>query len=358
MREPLLPRSNGPAPQQGRPWMQGLNARSTTLCVVYVLLSASGPILLDWVKRHHGGRFRFCVPALTFHAWGLAALIGFLWTLSQGREGLRQLNRPDMLWRFCITSSLFTAGDMLGFASLQHLDVGTYSLLGKSLAIIVTLVLSRVLLKKPHTKLQYLLVVIVAAATVLFCHEEQNARGQLVMGLGKAEVMLAPRPVSEWLVGLVQRCAAVGLTSLGAVTQEYLFTREPGIPFLMQQCWMGVGAMVTSLFTLRVLQGVPFSHLTTGFGDWRVIVLLTMYVASGMTTGLVVKQLGAVAKALCVPIFLGFCYAYAVKTGTAALTPEVVVAWSASTACVLLFAVSKACNSRQQWTKATRGESL
>ena len=62
---------------------------------------------------------------------------------------------------------------------------------------------------------------------------------------------------------------------------------------------------------------MPLSALTEGFGHWRVLVLLFSYVASGLTTGLMVKKLGAIAKSLCVPIYLGFCYAYAVHTGSA-----------------------------------------
>lgn len=53
-----------------------------------------------------------------------------------------------MLWRFFITTSLFVGGDMLSFMSIAHLDVGTFSLVGKALAIILTVLLSRVVLKK------------------------------------------------------------------------------------------------------------------------------------------------------------------------------------------------------------------
>jgi len=329
-----------------------VNVRSSIFCIAYVFLCSSGPILLDWVKRAHGGRFHFSVAALTFHAWAIASCLGLIWTsASLGRRGFRRLYRPDMLWRFCITTGLFTAGDMLSFASMQHLDVGTFSLLGKSFSIVITLVLSRLVLRKPHTKLQYILVVIVAAATVMFCHEEQHARSIIAAAAAKSATSsptISPPPASEWLVGLVQRASAVGLTSLGAVLQESLFTREPSTPFMMQQCWMGCGAMLMSIFTLRFLYGLPYSHLLVGFGDWRVLVLLIMYVATGLMTGLVVKRLGAVAKALCVPIYLGGCYAYAVRSGSAALTLQVVVAWVASTSCVLIFAVSKAMQGRSR----------
>ena len=86
---------------------------------------------------------------------------------------------------------------------------------------------------------------------------------------------------------------------------------------MVQQSWMSLAAMTLSLLTLRFVHGLPFSALTEGFGHWRVLVLLFSYVASGLTTALMVKKLGAIAKSLCVPIYLGFCYAYAVYTGSA-----------------------------------------
>ena len=63
--------------------------------------------------------------------------------------------------------------------------------------------------------------------------------------------------------------------------------------------------------------GLPFAALQQGFNNWRTLVLLFSYVASGLTTALMVKKLGAVAKSLCVPIYLGGCYFYAVHTGSA-----------------------------------------
>jgi hypothetical protein len=62
---------------------------------------------------------------------------------------------------------------------------------------------------------------------------------------------------------------------------------------------------------------LPFAALQQGFNNWRTLVLLFSYVASGLTTALMVKILGAVAKSLCVPIYLGGCYFYAVHTGSA-----------------------------------------
>merc|ERR1719343_1678917 len=105
---------------------------------------------------------------------------------------------------------------------------------------------------------------------------------------------------------------------------------------------MGCGAMTMSYFTLRVIYGLPSSYLFVGFGDARVKFLLVMYVATILMTCLVVKKLGAVAKALFVPVYIGGCYMYAVQTGSAALTPQAVASWIASTLCVLLFAVTKA----------------
>jgi len=346
MREPLLP-TRGATSGGGSQRFMGLPeafVKRASLCSVYVLLSASGPILLDWVKGHHGGHFPFAVPALTFHAYALAALLGAGWTATHGPKGLRQLNRPDMLWRFCITTSLFTVGDILSFMSLQHLDVGTFSLVGKAFAIVLTVLLTRLVLNKRQTRLQYGLVVGVAAATISFCHSEVHARGlaSAAHSVGSSASLPAMTPqAARWYLGLTLRSAAVACTSLAAVLQERLLTREPGIPFLLQQCWMGVGAMATSLFTLRCVHRLPTAKLFEGFGDWRVLVLLVMYVASGLSAGLMVKRLGAVAKALCVPIYLGGCYAYAVHTGSAALSIQVVLAWVVSTACILLYAVTK-----------------
>lgn len=349
MREPLLRRrpaepANGGAagPSQSRfQWPDGkVPYRSIALCAVYVVVSASGPILLDWVKRANGGTFPFMVPALTFHAWATASALGVGTAVAKGREGIKQLNQPNMIWRFMLTTTLFTCGDILSFTSMQHLDVGTFSLVGKAFAIAITVGLTRVVLGKRQTRLQYGLVVAVVVATIGFCRSEMVARGHASGGgfFGTG----GEWPESKWFLGLGQRTAAVAMTSLGAVLQERLLTMQPGIPFMMQQCWMGMGAMAMSFFALRVLHHLPTSALFTGFDDWRVLVLLAMYTINGLCTGLMIKQLGAVAKALCVPIYLGGCYAYAVKTGSAGFTLQVLLAWGASTACILLFAVSKA----------------
>jgi len=297
-----------------------------------------GPILFDWVKRGNSGSFPFSVPALVFNAWAIDAFVGFCWAVTQGSKSVQLLWRPDMVWRFFITTSLFVAGDMLSFMSIEHLDVGTFSLVGKALAIILTVLLSRLVLKKGQSLQQYSLVAAVAVATMFFCQSEVQAR----QAANLAKVLRSPTQASmSWYLGLAERSTAVFLTSLAAVLQEQLLTNRPGIPFMVQQSWMSLAAMTLSLLTLRFVHGLPLSALTEGFGHWRVLVLLFSYVASGLTTALMVKKLGAIAKSLCVPIYLGFCYAYAVYTGSASLTLQVLAAWTASTACILLYAISK-----------------
>merc|ERR1711879_497411 len=106
-----------------------------------------------------------------------------------------------------------------------------------------------------------------------------------------------------------QRILAALCLSLAVVLQERLFKRNPTTPFHVQQVWMGVGAVGTSLFVLRVIHNMPLSALIKGLEHWRVWVLLTMYTSNGLLTGLIVKRLGAINKALCVPIYLGLCYA-------------------------------------------------
>jgi len=316
----------------------GLLVRKACLCFIFLVLSTMGPILFDWVKRGNSGSFPFSVPALVFNAWAIDAFVGFCWAVTQGSKSVQLLWRPDMVWRFFITTSLFVAGDMLSFMSIEHLDVGTFSLVGKALAIILTVLLSRLVLKKGQSLQQYSLVAAVAVATMFFCQSEVQAR----QAANLAKVLRSPTQASmSWYLGLAERSTAVFLTSLAAVLQEQLLTNRPGIPFMVQQSWMSLAAMTLSLLTLRFVHGLPLSALTEGFGHWRVLVLLFSYVASGLTTALMVKKLGAIAKSLCVPIYLGFCYAYAVYTGSASLTLQVLAAWTASTACILLYAISK-----------------
>jgi len=323
---------------RGLPWRLPTVPPSTILCCLHIFLSCLGPILFDWVKRRHNGHFAFSVPSLTFYAWSAASALGLFWTVSRyGFEGaLRRLWRPDMLWRFCITSAMFTVGDLLSFWSMQRMDVGTFSLLGKSVSIAITMVLSSLVLERSHTRLQHILVAVITVGTMVFCEEEHRARNAPLRG------NLKPLQTTAWMVGILQRIGAVTFYSLGAVLQEIFFTREKETHFMMQQCWMGVGAVITSFAMIMCFYGDPMSFLTIGFDDWTVWVLVTSYVVTGMATGLVVKRLGALAKALCVPIYLGFCHGYAVHSGSAVLTLPVLASWCLSTLCVLWFAATKA----------------
>jgi len=320
------------------------------LCSAHVGLGMSGPIILDWVKWHHGGVFKFSIPALTFFAYAFAVTLGAAWTISRGREGFRQLNRPDMLWRFCLTASLFTVGDILSFISMQHLDPATFSLMGKGLSIALTVVLTRLLLGRKQTSQQYSLVLAVAVSTFVFCHQEALARGRTAALLGSSTGALrsAVAVNAEWWLGATQRSAAVFMLSLAAVLQERFLIREPGIPFMLQQCWMGCGALMTSLIANWLLYGsLPGPDLLRGFDDWRVVLLLVFYVGNGLTAGLMVKRLGALTKALTVPIILGGCYAYSVLSGSASLSFGAVVAWAVSTGLILAFALTKIAQSRK-----------
>lgn len=356
--QPLLSRHKVASRAEG-PGSQKATAQSrratVTLCTVHVLLSMAGPILLDWVKRAHGGAFNFHIPALTFNAYGISVVVGATWTFSEsGWQGLKKLNRPDMLWRFCLTASLFTIGDILSFLSLQSLDPGTFSLVGKGLNIVLTVLLTRLLLGRRQTPMQSLLVCGVALSTFAFCYQEALAAGHLRAPAsndfaGKAmrgDLEPLESPGQDWFFGILERITAVTLLTFAAVMQEKWLTREPDLSFMLQQCWMGCGALATSMVTFRLWRGLPPSAMFDGFGDWRVILLLFFYVANGMTAGLMVKRLGALTKALCVPIYLGGCYAYAVCFGGAVLSAGAVLAWVISTGLILGFAVSKACGGK------------
>lgn len=316
------------------------------LCCVHVTLGMAGPFLLDWVKRHHGGSYRFSIPALTFMAYAMSLMLGATWTLLNGREGLRLLNRPDMLWRFCVTASLFTLGDILSFMSMQHLDPGTFSLMGKGLSIALTVLMTRMLLGRKQTIYQYVLVAAVAASTFVFCHQEAVSRCQLESRRRPAEVQCESvsrhSDFNELCLGILQRSCAVLLLTLAAVLQERIMAREPDTPFMLQQCWMGCGALSTSVAANLFLHGqVPSAKLLQGFDDWRVVTLLLFYVANGMTAGLMVKRLGALAKALCVPIYLGGCYAYAVFSGSASPAVGAVAAWAFSMSLIVAYVLTK-----------------
>jgi len=334
-RVPLLPRTEKDCREEApkRRWRPAIVA----LCSLHVCFGMSGPLLLDWVKRQHGGVYRFSIPALTFHAYSFAVMMGASWTLLHGREGLRMLYRPYMLWRFFITASLFTVGDILSFLSMQHLDPGTFSLMGKGLSIGLTVLLTRTLLGRKQSSLQYALVTAVAVSTFVFCHQESLARSSQHLASDSHRLF-----DEEWTLGVAQRFAAVILLSLAAVLQEQFLAREPGVPFMLQQCWMGVGALVTSLAANLVLHGeTPSWKLLRGFDDWRVVVLLIFYVANGLTAGLMVKRLGALAKALCLPIYLGGCYGYAVLSGSAPLSFGALASWALCTALIVAYVLTK-----------------
>jgi hypothetical protein len=160
----------------------------------------------------------------------------------------------------------------------------------------------------------------------------------------------------SWWLGLSQRTAAAVIHALAAVVQQRLLTEQKGVPFLLQQFWMGCGAMVASLLALRLGHGLPVARLLEGFDDWRVLVLLASFTGSGLCAGLVVKHLGAVAKALCVPVYLGACYLYAVHMESAVFSVRALAAWLATVACILGFAFSKTPSfAKSEWNPACWG---
>jgi hypothetical protein len=235
-----------------------------------------------------------------------------------------------MFWRFCVVSCLFGCGELLSIAAMQHLDIGTFSLLGQSFGIISTAVWTWVLFRRHYTILQYALILATAVSAGAFSH---------VQG---AQHTSAPKEANSPLRGFILRIAGVGLTSLGAATQQWLFESAPEIPFMVQQCWMGFGATASSLFICMVVNGNPFSTLLHVFEDWHSVVPLLAFVVSGFSQGLLVKRLGAIAKAMCTPIILGICYMFAVSTGSALLNVTTAMMWAVNITCVLTFAVSKA----------------
>lgn len=319
---------------------KGVAPTTIMLCAVYVLLSMSGPILLDWVRRQSGGTFNFNIPALTFNAYGIAAIVGILWTACNGH--MDQLYQPDMFLRFGISASLFSTGDILNFISLKYIDTGSFSLIGKALGIIFTVSLSRLLLGKRQTRLQYGLLTGVAISTAVFCQAESYARAQVISGNGSFALANHARPL-----GFALRSLGVTFASFAVVLQERFFNKKQA-PFMLQQFWMACGACTTSLVALRLLHGFQLSQLVRGFDDWRVLLLLAMYTCYGLTTGLMVKRLGALAKALCLPVYLGGCYAYAVLSGSTVLSTTVVLAWATSSSLLCVFTVTKAMGQADQ----------
>mmetsp|Transcript_45547 Transcript_45547/g.114768 ORF Transcript_45547/g.114768 Transcript_45547/m.114768 type:complete len:408 (+) Transcript_45547:95-1318(+) len=308
------------------------------LCAAHVVLNTSGPIMLQWVKVQNGGKYPFSAAALTFHAYGTAVLMGLAWVSLQGAAGLRQLAQFGMLVRFCGLACLFAGSDTLSVMSMQHLDPGTFSLVGKALAMVLTVALSYAILGRKQTQAQYRLLVAIVLSTLAFLRSEVRGRDAASTVAASA----TDRGSGLWAYGLTQRVVATSLSALAAVLQERMLQGEAGIPFMLQQSWMGLGALTTTFAAWRYSHGLPISRLLDGFDDWRALLLLATYTLNGLLTGLMVKRLGAVAKALCVPIHLGSCYIYAVSTGTATLELQALLFWLLSTALVVVFGLSKA----------------
>jgi len=341
MKRSLLPRGNsGQLPFYAATHSQPLDASLTLLLVGHIVLGMSGPVLLDWVKKSHDGHFAFHVPAMTFHAYMVSAALGIGVACTEGIQGLKKLNRPDLLWRHVVTACLFTIGDMLSFSSMRKLDAGTSSLIGKSFGIVSTVILSRALIHRRHTLTQYGLVLCIICATLAFCRSDDASSP------GEAQ------QDSTWALAAAQRAAATVLTSLGAVLQERFLAYDADCHFMQQQCWLACGGLLTSFSVFRFGYGLRTAELFVGFDDWRVCVVLAFYVTYGLSAGLMVKRLGALVKALCVPVTLGGCYLYAVSVGSAALVAQKVLAWTTSTTCIAAYAISKASGSSLVMTKS------
>jgi len=168
----------------------------------------------------------------------------------------------------------------------------------------------------------------ITCATLAFCRSEADASSQ--------------QQDSTWAFAAVQRAAATALTSLGAVLQERFLACDKDCHFMQQQCWMACGALLTSFIVFRFGYGLRTTELLVGFDNWKVCVVLGFYVTYGLSAGLMVKRLGALVKALCVPVTLGGCYLYAVSAGTAALVAHKVLAWTTSTTLIAMYVISKA----------------
>jgi len=313
------------------PGPHSLDVGLLLILVSHIFLSMSGPIMLDMVKQRHDGRYNFHVPAMIFHAYTVSAGLSIGNACTRGFHEVRKLYRPDMLWRYTATACLFTVGDMLSISSMQYLDAGTSSLIGKGFGIVATVALTSAILHLRHTASQCGLVMGITLATLVFC---QSGTG--------TPVQADKLQNSAWSFAVVQRTMATVMTSLGAVLQERLLASEPSCSFMQQQFWMACGALVTSSVVLNFVYGVGMSDLFTGFDDWRVCIVLIFYVLHGLAAGLMVKHLGALLKALCVPVTLGGCYIYSVRSGTAALAGHKVLSWTTSTALIALYMVSKA----------------
>mmetsp|Transcript_146356 Transcript_146356/g.467600 ORF Transcript_146356/g.467600 Transcript_146356/m.467600 type:complete len:355 (-) Transcript_146356:173-1237(-) len=318
-----------------------ISVELVVLCLAHVVLNASGPIMLHWVKAQNGGTYPFSGAALTFHAYSAAVLLGLFWVGAQGAEGLRQLNRPIMFLKFGALAVLFSAGDTLSVCSMEYLDPATFSLVGKALAMVLAVGLSRIFLGRRQSQAQYQLLGAIILSTLAFCRFE--AKSQLhATGVSSRAASATAGAGQLWAWGLALRAAAVLLQSMAAVLQEWLLGQEAWVPFMLQQSWMGCGALTTTFAAWRGMHGQSITHLFDGFDDWRALTLLALYTLNGLTVGLMVKRLGVLAKALCVPVHLGACYIYGVWSCTATLKLEAISAWLISTVLVVMFAVSKA----------------
>lgn len=324
-----------------------VTAELVALCSGHVAMNAAAPIMLHWVKEQHGGKYPFSVPALTFHAYSAALCLGLGWVGTRGTHGVAQFFRLGMLARFCLLAVLFAGSDIVNVMSLQSLDPGTFSLVGKALTIVFTVALSHVLIGRRQTQVQNGLVGAIILFTLAFCQAEASANMQLAGHVADRGVKSSAR----WTVGLLQRMSAVFVTSLASVLQERFLSTEVEVHFLLQQCWMGCGALATTFTTWRCIHGLPMSRLLDGFDDWRVLLVLGIYTCNGLMSGLMVKRVGAAAKALCVPIHLGCCYLYAVYSGTASMQMEAIAAWLTSTALVVALGLLKAGAGRPSWSK-------
>eukprot|EP00929_Paragymnodinium_shiwhaense_P074899 TRINITY_DN3830_c0_g1_i2.p1 TRINITY_DN3830_c0_g1~~TRINITY_DN3830_c0_g1_i2.p1 ORF type:complete len:357 (-),score=47.64 TRINITY_DN3830_c0_g1_i2:13-1083(-) len=288
------------------------------VCAVYLLLSVAAPIILDWLKRAQGGHFQFSVAALTFHAYVVAAILGVLWTTTLG-PGLRALY------------------------SMYYLNAGSFSLLGKSFSMAFTVVLSRCLLGRKQSYLQYSLCVGIGLSTLAFCHFELVARKRLAGGSADSEAASSMTGASDteaentinavFILGMCLRLGSSFLASLASVMQERILKKDAQMHFMMQQVWMSGGALLVGYAALRLRgrEGGPgssaLSQLVDGFDDVRVLLLLGLFVCHGLMAGLLVKKLGALTKALCTPFVLGGCYTFAVCFGSAPLAAEPLAAW-------------------------------
>ena len=125
---------------------------------------------------------------------------------------------------------------------------------------------------------------------------------------------------------------------MAEVAQEGLTSRHRGLPVMVQQVWVSLGGLATSYAALfwkeniypvaeqpapGLLFGFTFPGLYRGWDRFTVLLLLA-YTLHGMLSFLLVRELGALGKALCSPLTTGACYFFATGVlGTAAFSAEV-----------------------------------